>query len=262
MKPTPLPLSVLARTTVGLPFFPICLKAARSLSILWPSTVIASQPKAANLRFRAARSCWCMVGSDWPSRLTSTTAQRFLSFPWAAAAAASQTWPSAHSPSPRRTNVRAGDLSRRWAQGHAHADGQALAERARGGLDPGHPRRGVPLERARDLPQVGQAFERDDPGLGVDGPEQGRRVALGQDELVACRIVRVSGVPTHFPEKEARGDVGRREAGRRVPRAGRRRHAQGVDAEPGRDLAELIGSGHGMSLLQRMGQAFGRKICS
>ena len=205
MKLTPLPLRVRARRTVGRPFFPASLRAARILSILWPSMTMASQPKAANLRFRAARSCWCMVGSLWPSRLTSTTATRLRSFQYAAAAAASQTWPSAHSPSPMSTKVRAGDLSSRWARAMPDADGQPLAEGAGRRLDPGHARRGVTFEVARDLPQVEEALERDDPGLGVNRPQKRGGMSLGQDELVIGRVLRVLRVPAHLAEEETSG---------------------------------------------------------
>ena len=50
MKETPLPLIVLARMTVGSPFFPIPASASRIFPVLWPSTTTASHPNARNLR--------------------------------------------------------------------------------------------------------------------------------------------------------------------------------------------------------------------
>ncbi|MCK7469744.1 MAG: hypothetical protein MZU95_02250 [Desulfomicrobium escambiense] len=66
-------------------------------------------------------------------------------------------------------------------------------------------------------------------------------------------IVRVRRIPAHLAEEEAGDEVGRGQAGRRVPRAGRRRHAQGMDAETGGDLGEVFGSGHGLVLLTDLG---------
>ncbi len=134
-------------------------------------------------------------------------------------------------------------------QGQAGADRQALAEGAGSGLDPGHAGRRVAFEIAGDLAQVEQALGRQDAGFGVSRPEQGGGVALGQDELVGRRVARVRRVPAHLAEEQAGREVGRGQTGRRVPRARRRGHAQGVDAEAGRDLREMVGSGHGEVLL-------------
>ena len=152
-----------------------------------------------------------------------------------------------------RTKVRAGDLSSRWARAMpAPTDSpwpsEPVAALTHGIRGVGWPSRSLVIfRRSRRL------CERDDAGFGVDGPQEGRRVALGQDELVVGGVVRVLGVPAHLAEEEAGGEVGRGEAGRRMTRAGRRGHAQGMDAEPGRDLAEVVDSGHGIVLLDVVG---------
>ncbi len=175
--------------TVGRPFLPISFRAARILSILWPSTMIASQPKAPNLRARAAE----IVLVHGPVRLAEPVdvddgdeiaelpagrgGGRFPDLAFGAFAVAHE------DEGPGR------GLVEPLGQGHSDADRQSLTERARRGLDPRHAGGRVALEVARDLPEVEEALERDDAGLGVDRPEEGRGMALGEDELVAPRIV-------------------------------------------------------------------------
>ncbi len=74
--------------------------------MLCPSITIACQPNARHRRAIASMSCCHMVGRLCPSRLTSTMPTRLSAFRNDALSAASQTDPSAVSPSPISTYVR------------------------------------------------------------------------------------------------------------------------------------------------------------
>ncbi len=93
---------------------------------------------------------------------------------------------TAEAPDPRRRAVEplAGE---RQARGHR----QALAERARGDVDPGQHRRGVALEPAAELAEAEQLVVVDRPGRLEARIEERRGVALGEDQVVVRGVARV-----------------------------------------------------------------------
>ena len=146
------------------------------------------------------------------------------------------------------------------ADGHAHAGGDALAERAAGGLDARHPViLGVPRSLAVELAEVSDVVEGDrglsqplvvgvhgpGPGEMEDGPEQHRGVAVREHEAVAIGPDRISRVEAHHAVPERVDQWGERH--RRAGMSGLclldgidREGADGVDAQ----LIELR-VGHG-----------------
>ena len=195
-----------------------------------------------------------MVLSDCPKPIDVDDGAQVPEARIAAALAASQTEPSAHSPSPMRTKVLGRGLHELLGEGHPHPDRQALPQGAGGRLDPVHPGRRMALEGARDLPKGENLGRGDDPGLGVSGPEDGRGVSLGQDELVVGPVPRIRDVDAHLVEEQAGHEVGRGEAGRRVPRAGPGRSSSGNGCAALLAISvQDIGLGHWQGLLLERG---------
>ena len=107
-------------------------------------------------------------------------------------------------------------------QRHAHAVGQALAQRAGRHVDPGQHRGGVPLQPGAEPPVPGhQLFIRDHPDRLVNRVQQGRGVPLGEDQVVVARIARFVPVVAEVPADQHGQQVGGRHAGGRMARPGR-----------------------------------------
>ncbi len=159
-------------------------------STSWPSISTVCQPKARNRRAYASRLCPCRVGPRWPSRLTSTMRVRLSRRSYAACSAASPHRALGQLAVPaQHPDAVPGALESLAGQGDADADRQALAERAGGGLHPREPLRGgMPFETAVQHAE-GEQFGVVDGSRGlVGGVEQGRGVALGQDEAVVAGV--------------------------------------------------------------------------
>ena len=119
---------------------------------------------------------------------------------------------------------------------HADRDRQALAERAGGHVDPRDDRDRVALELGAERAERQQLLVGDRAGRLEHRVVQRRRVALGEDQVVVVRVLRVLVVEPEVLLHQDRHQVGRRHRGRRVAGVGRRGGADGVDAQL---LAEL-----------------------
>ena len=108
---------------------------------------------------------------------------------------------------------------------------ESLAERARRDVDPRDTRRRVPFEDARELTVREELLVGDDAGGAVDRIEQGRRVALREDEAVVVRVLRRVEVVTEVLGEEDCHQIGGRHPGGGVARLGGRRAADGIDAQ-------------------------------
>ena len=114
---------------------------------------------------------------------------------------------------------------------HADRDRQALAERARGHVDPRDDRDRVALELRAELAEREQLLVRDRPGRLEHRVVQRRRVALGEDQVVVVGVVRVRVVELQVLLHQDRHQVGRRHRGRRVAGVGGRGGADRVDPQ-------------------------------
>ena len=127
-------------------------------------------------------------------------------------------------------------------QGEADADAhrEPLSQRAGRDLDarrPGHVR--MALQMGADLAKPHQVVGREVAVLGERGVLDRRGVALGEDEAVALRPLRVGGIVAEHPVVEGGDDVGGRERAVEVARLGDGEHADAVDAEHGGVALEL-----------------------
>ena len=126
-------------------------------------------------------------------------------------------------------------------QRHAHRVGQPLPQRAGGHVDPGQHRGRVPLQPGPEPPVPGhQLLVGDDAGRLVDRVQQGRSVALGEDQVVVGPVTGVVPVIAEVPADQDGQQVGGGHAGGRVPRPGRGARPDGVHAEL---LGEFGGQG-------------------
>ncbi len=101
-------------------------------------------------------------------------------------------------------------------QRHADRVRQPLAERAGGDVDPGNPRRRMPLEDRVELPIGEELLLRDRAGGAEHRVEERRGVALREDEPVVVRVVRVLEVVAQVLRQQDGHQVGRRHARGRV----------------------------------------------
>ena len=84
----------------------------------------------------------------------------------------------------------------------------------------------------------------DDPRGAVDRVQQGRCVALREDETIVRRALRSGEVVAEVPVDEDRHEIRRGHRRRRVAGLRGRAHADGVDAELLPQLATAVGVGH------------------
>ena len=153
----------------------------------WPSMTIACQPKARQRRANCSMSCCHMVARLWPRPLTSVMPHRLSSPSIAATSAASQTEPSADSPSPSRHVGAVVGLDPPRVQGDADRGADALAERAGRDVDKRQPRRRVSFEIRADLAQLQQLGAIERARFGPRGVQNRRRVPFRQHEAIAAR---------------------------------------------------------------------------
>ncbi len=107
MMERPLPFSVRATSTDGLPFVArASANAACTAAMSWPSTTMACQPNAFQRAATLSASCPNCVSRLWPSPLRSMMAHSESTWWNCPLCAASHTEPSAISPSPSITYVR------------------------------------------------------------------------------------------------------------------------------------------------------------
>ena len=179
MNETPLPLIVWAMSTFGgVAAGAKCAKASRNTAGRARRSASTSQPNARSFASRSPSATISSVGlSDWSS-LWSTTTLISPRRSWAAGCSASQFWPSCSSPSPVITTTRPPRPSRRFAQRHAVSLGDAHAERAGVGLDPGHADVGMAVESA-------EPTQPEQPSRGIDAEREERCVEPGH--VVALR---------------------------------------------------------------------------
>ena len=128
----------------------------------------------------------------------------------------------------------------------ADGGGEALAQRAGGDADPGRIGRRMALEGRVDAPQRVQVLA-DGARFLQGGPEDGRAVALGEDELVDVARGGVLRIEAELVEVEHRHDFGARHAGGRVTAAGLGGRGEGVAAELLGHFFERSAVGHGFS---------------
>lgn len=121
----------------------------------------------------------------------------------------------------------------------ADSGGQPLAQRTGGHIHEGQTRGRMAFEIGSECAQFQQVGRRKQPGFRPGGIKQGSRMALGENEAIAVRQLRVVGVVPHHREKQGRRDVGRRTATGRMAAAGFTGCFDTVDAE----LSGLIGQG-------------------
>jgi hypothetical protein len=126
----------------------------------------------------------------------------------------------------------------------ADRDRQPLPERAGRNVDPGDLRRRVSLEPRAELAKRQQLLVRDRARGLEHGIDEGRRVALGEDQVVVPRIVRAVEVVAEVLREQHRHQVRGRHRGRRVPGLGDRCGADRVDAELLSQLAPKLGIAH------------------
>ena len=104
MNETPLPLTVWAMITLGRPFTAFAASQAATIAATsWPSHSITFQPKARHLSGMGSTGMIAAVSPMSWTWLSSTIASSESSPNLAPVRAASQTWPSCSSPSPRST---------------------------------------------------------------------------------------------------------------------------------------------------------------
>ena len=159
-----------------------------------------------------------------PSRLTSMIAVRLSRPSQPACWNASHIEPSAISESPHSTHTRYGQLVERLARHRdADADRQALAERAGGDVGRRDPRRRVALEPRVELAERQQLLVVDRADRLQHRVVQRRRVALGEDQVVVGRVVRVRVVELQVAVDQHRHQVGGGHRRGRMAGAGRSR---------------------------------------
>ena len=139
-------------------------------------------------------------------------------------------------PHPGRALV---DLHR---QRHAEADGEALAERPRGHVDPRHLRQrdGVALERAAELAEREELLVGDGADGFQDRVHEGGSVALGQDEAVVGLVLRIGHVVPEVVGVEHGEQVRRRHGRGGVAGPGLGGRADAVHRELCRELVPLL----------------------
>jgi hypothetical protein len=93
--------------------------------------------------------------------------------------------------------------------GHAYGDGKALSERSGGDVDPRDDRGGMALKPAAELAVGEQLFVVDGARGAEQGVDEGRSVALGEDQVVAGGVVRVIEAVTQVTCQQDRHEVGR-----------------------------------------------------
>ena len=139
----------------------------------------------------------------------------------------------------------------------ADRDRQALAERAGRDVDPGDLRGRVALHARAVLAEAEQLLVVDRAGRFVEGVEQRRSVALGEDEVVVRGVVGSREVVAEVIGEEHRHQVGSGHRGGRVPGAGRVAGADRVHAKLPSQLVQLLAIGFllGGDLVQGHGPA-------
>ncbi len=115
-------------------------------------------------------------------------------------------------------------------RGHAHADRQALAERAGGDVHERQRYGGMALEIGVDLTQVQQIVTLQVAGFGPGGVEHRRCVALREDEDIVGRIRRILGIVAHGLKEQRRHQLGRGGASGGVAAAGGAGGSHRIDA--------------------------------
>ena len=125
------------------------------------------------------------------------------------------------------------------AQGHAHRQGDALAQRAAGGVHAGdllHIR--VALENTVELPEIGELRLVKKTQLRQHAVIAGSGVALAENEPVPVRIFRILGVHAHF-RKNAAHQLHRRQGAAGVAAARVGRHVDDVPADLGAEFFQF-----------------------
>ena len=146
-------------------------------------------------------------------------------------------------------------------QRDADAVGQALPEGSGRHVHPGQDRGGVTFQPRSEAAVAGhQLLVGDHADRLVDRVEQGRRMSLGEDEVIVTRVIRVVPVITEVPAHQHGHQVGGGHARGRVPGPGRGARPDGVHPQL---LAEFGGGrevdvggwrGHGHLLIVRHGR--------
>ena len=129
-------------------------------------------------------------------------------------------------------------------EGDADGDGQALAEGAGGHVDPGEAGGGVALQPAAELAVGGHLLLGDRPDRLVDGVDQGRGVALGEDQVVGVGVLGVVEVVVQVLGDQHGHEVGGRHRRRGVAGLGRPADLHCVDPQLLPELLPLLRLAH------------------
>ena len=129
--------------------------------------------------------------------------------------------------------------------GQPHTDRQALPERAGGHVGGRNARGRVTLEPAAELAEAEQLLVVDRPYRFEDRVVERRRVALGEDQVVAMGIVGAGIVELQMPVEQHGHELGRRHGGGGMARAGGGAGPDRIDPQLLRELVTkaLVGSG-------------------
>ena len=141
-------------------------------------------------------------------------------------------------------------------QRHPDSVGQPLAQRAGRDVNPRQRRGGVALQPRAEPPVPGhQLLVRDDARRLEHGVQQRRRVPLGEDQVVAGRVVRLPPVVAQIPGLQHRHHIGGRHARRRMTGPGGGAAPDRIDPQLLGQLADVLQClyGHG-GLLSRRGR--------
>ena len=138
--------------------------------------------------------------------------------------------------------------------GDADGDGQALAERAGGHVDPREPRGGVALQPAVQLAVGLHLLLGDRADRLVDGVDQRRGVALGEDQVVGVGVLGVVEVVAQVLGDQHGHEVGGRHRRGRVAGLGPPADLDRVDAELLTELLPLLGVAHRDSFVRWPGR--------
>ena len=126
------------------------------------------------------------------------------------------------------------------AQRDARGDRHALPQRAGGDIDPREDRRRVALQLGPELAEGQQLLVGDRAGGREHGVDERRRVALGEDEVVVVRVLRLVVVVAQMARHEHGHEVGGGHGRGGVPGVGGGRCPDRIDAQALGKLMDLF----------------------
>ena len=174
--------------------------------------------------------------------------------------AASHTWPSSHSPSPRRAYVREPRPSSLAARDAPTAKERPWPQGAGVHLHSGGHRVRVALELAADAAEGRQPLPREVSAPGQHRVQARAGVALAEDETVSAGPSGVVGVMPHDQEVQGCQYLHLGEGAARMPAACSVDHVDDVPPHPLDDAGQLIQALHTPRRRKNLGGYFGRGL--